>query len=97
MVLDGAIWRMEIVSRTRCGVLHAAPQSRDPFKDMELETWAPDQQRTPPQKGRRAAQPPGNAAYTDLVRRSALLRASRRIGGSQIIFHIRLTTMSGGR
>src|ERR1700721_2922296 len=26
---------MDIVSRTRCGVLHAAPQSRDPFRDME--------------------------------------------------------------
>jgi hypothetical protein len=33
-----------IVSRTRCSVLHAAPQSRDHHKCRTR--WAPDQQRT---------------------------------------------------
>ena len=31
-------------SRTRCSVLHAAPQSRDPY--FRRQAWAPDQQRT---------------------------------------------------
>src|SRR5580698_10610097 len=40
---------MSLVSRTRCSVLHAAPQSRDPF--APTNAWAPDQQRITPQKG----------------------------------------------
>jgi len=32
-----------LVSRTRCSVLHAAPQSRDPSRRRR---WSPDQQRT---------------------------------------------------
>jgi hypothetical protein len=47
--------RSEDVSRTRCSVLHDAPQSRDP-----RGAWAPDQQRTTPQE-QRVAQHPGHA------------------------------------
>jgi hypothetical protein len=36
-----------LVSRTRCSVLDAAPQSRDPLP--VLTRWAPAQQRTTPQ------------------------------------------------
>jgi hypothetical protein len=42
-----------LVSRTRCSVLHAAPQSRDPFRRQAR--WAPDQQRTTPQRAARCA------------------------------------------
>jgi hypothetical protein len=34
-----------------------------------METWTPDQQRTPPQKGGALRSIPGNAAYTDLILR----------------------------
>src|ERR1700722_7597538 len=37
-------WAERFVSRTRCSVLHAAPQSRD--SHFLVEAWAPDQQRT---------------------------------------------------
>src|SRR5438445_3818668 len=40
------------VSRTRCSVLHAAPQCRDPI--FCAVAWTPDQQRTTPQEGRAA-------------------------------------------
>jgi hypothetical protein len=42
--LQTASSREDFVSRTRCSVLHGAPQSRDPA----LKKWAPDQQRTTP-------------------------------------------------
>src|ERR1700732_1718700 len=42
---------LEFVSRTRCSVLHAAPQSRDP-EGRRTEGWAPDQQRTTERRGR---------------------------------------------
>src|SRR5712691_9985874 len=48
---------LSYVSRTRCSVLHAAPQSRD--LHVCRATWAPAQQRTTPQE-RRAAQHPGH-------------------------------------
>jgi hypothetical protein len=48
------------VSRTRCGVLHAAPQTRDPPPCTKVR-WAPALQRTTPQ-GRRAALRPGHDA-----------------------------------
>ncbi|HEV7879619.1 hypothetical protein [Bradyrhizobium sp.] len=47
------------VSRTRCGVLHAAPQSRDRTKRRRL--LRPRLSSAPRREGRRAAQHPGNA------------------------------------
>jgi hypothetical protein len=41
------------VSRTRRSVLHAAPQSRDPFRRQAR--WTPDQQRTTPRRAARCA------------------------------------------
>src|SRR4051812_17206017 len=38
-----------LVSRARCGILHAAAQNRDPGSN--LVTGAPDQQRITPQRG----------------------------------------------
>src|SRR5260370_25780044 len=61
------------VSRTRCSVLHDAPQSRDP----RLWCGAMDPGSAAHRKS--AAQHPG---HTDLILRSALLRASRRMAAS---------------
>ena len=34
------------MSRTRCSVLHVAPQSRDPSGTITMSRWTPVQQRT---------------------------------------------------
>uniref|UniRef100_Q07I42 Uncharacterized protein n=1 Tax=Rhodopseudomonas palustris (strain BisA53) TaxID=316055 RepID=Q07I42_RHOP5 len=43
-------WASFSVSRARCGILHAASQTRDPGSALR-ETGAPDQQRTTPRRG----------------------------------------------
>jgi hypothetical protein len=43
---------LPIVSRTRCGILHAAPQSRDPASAL-VEAGAPALQRTASQGPKR--------------------------------------------
>jgi hypothetical protein len=46
-----------LVSRTRCGILHAAPQSRDPGFLESQATGAPALQRTASQELRAALRP----------------------------------------
>src|SRR4051812_38996205 len=47
-----------LVSRTRCGILHAAAQSRDTHhRKIRAREWAPALQRTVPQELRAALRP----------------------------------------
>jgi len=68
-----------LVSRTRCSVLHNAPQSRDPRR-CGLTQWTPDQQRTASRcaaSGARIRHPRATASPLSLRNSVAVVAAQR--------------------